>query len=124
MITVVFLSYPIGKSGEANLIKKNFRFNFTCFFFFHQTLSLTTTKNPPLLFFFFFFFFHLKKDSIMSRGPEEWQRRLQLILQSRGNGQRFNFGGGGGRGSFGLASILLLGAGTLAVSNSLFNGEF
>lgn len=63
----------------------------------------------------------------MSRGPGDHWEKLQIILQNRGRGQRFNFGGGfpgGGRGGWGLAgSLLVFGVGGWALSNSLFNGE-
>ena len=64
--------------------------------------------------------------SIMARNPREQWERLQLILQNRGGRGGFNFpgGGGGGRGNLGLSvALLLVGAGTWAASNSLFNGE-
>lgn len=63
----------------------------------------------------------------MSRGPGDHWERFQVILQNRGAGQRFGFGGGipgGGRGGWGLAgSLLVFGVGGWALSNSLFNGE-
>ena len=60
----------------------------------------------------------------MSQGPEDQWRRLQIILQNRANGARFNFGGGGGgpRNWGVVGSLVLLGVGGYALSNSLFNG--
>lgn len=55
----------------------------------------------------------------MSQNQREAWERVQLMLQKRKGG----FPGGGGRGSFGLAgTLILLGVGTWAASNSLFNG--
>ncbi|KAJ5132035.1 Prohibitin-2 [Penicillium atrosanguineum] len=56
----------------------------------------------------------------MSQNQREAWERVQLMLQKR----KGNFGGipGGGRGGgMGLAGLVLLGVGTWAVSNSLFN---
>ncbi|CAI7674702.1 unnamed protein product [Penicillium pancosmium] len=54
----------------------------------------------------------------MSQNQREAWERVQLMLQKRKGG----FPGGGGRGSFGLAgTLILLGVGTWAASNSLFN---
>lgn len=60
---------------------------------------------------------------IMSQNQREAWERVQLMLQKR----KGNFGGlpGGGRGGgMGLAGLVLLGVGTWAVSNSLFNGMY
>lgn len=57
----------------------------------------------------------------MSQNQREAWERVQLMLQRRKGG----FGGipGGGRGGgMGLAGLVLLGLGSWAVSNSLFNG--
>lgn len=57
----------------------------------------------------------------MSQNQREAWERVQLMLQRRKGG----FGGipGGGRGGgIGLAGLVLLGVGTWAISNSLFNG--
>jgi len=57
----------------------------------------------------------------MSQNQREAWERVQLMLQRRKGG----FGGipGGGRGGgMGLAGLVLLGVGSWAVSNSLFNG--
>lgn len=53
----------------------------------------------------------------MSQNQREAWERLQLMLQKRKGSV-----GGGGRGGMGLAGLILLGVGTWAVSNSLFNG--
>ncbi|KAJ5986428.1 Prohibitin-2 [Penicillium sp. IBT 35674x] len=53
----------------------------------------------------------------MSQNQREAWERLQLMLQKR----KGSVGGGGGRGGMGLAGLVLLGVGTWAVSNSLFN---
>ena len=53
----------------------------------------------------------------MSQNQREAWERVQLMLQRRkGNIP------GGGRGGMGLAGLVLIGAGTWAISNSLFNG--
>lgn len=57
----------------------------------------------------------------MSQNQREAWERVQLMLQRRKGG----FGGipGGGRGGgMGLAGLVLLGVGSWAISNSLFNG--
>jgi prohibitin 2 len=57
----------------------------------------------------------------MSQNQREAWERVQLMLQRRKGG----FGGipGGGRGGgMGLAGLVLLGVGSWALSNSLFNG--
>lgn len=63
----------------------------------------------------------------MSRGPGDHWEKLQIILQNRGARPRINFGGGGlpgGRGGLGaLGSLIVLGIGGWAISDSLFNGE-
>lgn len=63
----------------------------------------------------------------MARNPREQWERLQLILQNRGSRGGFNFRGfpgGGGRGGAGVSvALMLLGFGTWAASNSLFNGK-
>lgn len=63
----------------------------------------------------------------MARNPREQWERLQLILQNKGSRGGFNFRGfpgGGGRGGAGVSvALMLLGLGTWAASNSLFNGE-
>ena len=61
----------------------------------------------------------------MAQDPREMWRRLSSAVQ---NVQRKNpgLGGGGGpgRGAIGgMASLILLGVGVVAVNNSLFNGE-
>ncbi|BDD63039.1 Prohibitin-2, subunit of the prohibitin complex (Phb1p-Phb2p) [Monascus purpureus] len=61
----------------------------------------------------------------MSRGPGDHWEKLQIILQNRGARPRINFGGGGlpgGRGGLGaLGSLIVLGIGGWAISDSLFN---
>ncbi|KAJ5921178.1 Prohibitin-2 [Penicillium verhagenii] len=52
----------------------------------------------------------------MSQNQREAWERLQVMLQKRKGNV-----GGGGRGGMGLAGLILIGAGTWAVSNSLFN---
>ncbi|KAJ5752012.1 Prohibitin-2 [Penicillium odoratum] len=54
----------------------------------------------------------------MSQNQREAWERLQLMLQKRKGSVG---GGGGGRGGMGLVGLILIGAGTWAVSNSLFN---
>lgn len=54
----------------------------------------------------------------MSQNQREAWERVQTMLQKRKTGF-----GGGGRGGLGFAgSLILLGVGTWAASNSLFNG--
>ncbi|KAJ5628698.1 Prohibitin-2 [Penicillium lividum] len=53
----------------------------------------------------------------MSQNQREAWERLQLMLQKR----KGSVPGGGGRGGMGLVGLILIGAGTWAVSNSLFN---
>ena len=58
----------------------------------------------------------------MSQNQREAWERVQLMLQKRKGGFG-GFPGGGGRGGLGLVgSIILLGVGGWAASNSLFNG--
>jgi len=58
----------------------------------------------------------------MSQNQREAWERVQLMLQKR-KGNFGGFPGGGGRGSMGLAgTLVILGIGAWAASNSLFNG--
>lgn len=58
----------------------------------------------------------------MSQNQREAWERVQLMLQKR-KGNFGGFPGGGGRGGMGFAgSLIILGVGAWAVSNSLFNG--
>jgi prohibitin 2 len=58
----------------------------------------------------------------MSQNQREAWERVQLMLQKR-KGNFGGFPGGGGRGGMGFAgTLIILGVGAWAVSNSLFNG--